>query len=113
MPDMSIVASRYTLMLAGNIQKLRILSWSALPRVDETIAFPWQPGVWYRMKLTVRVEGDKGVIRGKVWRRDQPEPSEWTIETTDPVPDREGCPALYGYVTGITDTAPGNDVYYD
>ena len=113
MPDMGIVANRYTLMLAGNIQKLRILSWSALPRVDETIAFPWQPGVWYRMKLTVRVEGDKGVIRGKVWPRDQPEPSEWTIETTDPVPDREGCPALYGYVTGITDTAPGNDVYYD
>jgi outer membrane protein assembly factor BamB len=113
MPDMGIVANRYTLMLAGNIQKLRILSWSALPRVDETIDFPWQPGVWYRMKLTVQIQGDKGIIRGKVWRRDQPEPSEWTIETTDPVPDREGCPALYGYVTGITDTAPGNDVYYD
>jgi hypothetical protein len=113
MPDMGIVANRYTLMLAGNIQKLRILSWSALPRVDETIAFAWKPGVWYRMKLTVQIQGDKGIIRGKVWPRDQPEPSEWTIETTDPVPDREGSPALYGYITGITDTAPGNEVYYD
>src|SRR5262249_39856719 len=38
MPDIGIVANRYTLMLAGNHQKLRIVSWSALPRVDETLS---------------------------------------------------------------------------
>jgi outer membrane protein assembly factor BamB len=113
MPDMGIVANRYTLMLAGNIQKLRIVSWSALPRVDETISWAWKPGVWYRMKLTVETRGDTAVIRGKVWPRDQAEPAEWTIETTDSRPNTEGCPALYGYVTGITDVAPGNDIYYD
>ncbi len=113
LPDLGIVANRYTLMLAGNIQKLRIVSWSALPRVDETIAFTWEPGVWYRLKLTVAVEGDKGTVRGKVWRRDQTEPEGWTIQVTDPVPNTEGAPALYGYVTGISDTAPGTEIYFD
>jgi hypothetical protein len=112
MPDMGIVANRYTLMLAGNVQKLRILAWSALPRLDETINFPWQPGVWYRMKLTVAIKGDNAIIRGKVWPRDQAEPAEWTIQATDPRPSTEGCPALYGYVTGITPSSSGNDVYY-
>src|SRR5262249_3874228 len=35
MPEMGIVANRYSLVLAGNIQKLRLLSWDALPRVEE------------------------------------------------------------------------------
>jgi hypothetical protein len=112
LPDMGIVASRYTLMLAGNVQKLRLLSWSALPRLDETINFPWQPGVWYRLKLTVEVKGDTATIRGKVWPCDGKEPPEWTIQATDPRPNTEGCPALYGYVTGITADSAGNDIYY-
>src|SRR5262249_49663448 len=70
-PDMGIVANRYTLMLAGQIKKLRIMSWNALPRVDETIAYPWEPGVWYRLKLTVTVQGDKALVRGQVWKRDE------------------------------------------
>jgi outer membrane protein assembly factor BamB len=113
LPEMGVVANRYTLVLAGNIQKLRILSWDALPRVDETISYPWQPNVWYRMKLTVDIQGDKGIVRGKVWRRDQPEPEAWTVQTTDPRPDVEGSPALYGYVTGIVEGQPGTDIYYD
>jgi outer membrane protein assembly factor BamB len=113
-PDMGIVANRYTLMLAGGIQKLRIMSWSALPRVDETIEYPWQPGVWYRMKLTVALEGKNAVVRGKVWKRGDPEPAEWTVETTDPRPNTEGCPALYGYVTGIEEAGGvGPEVYFD
>ncbi len=116
MPDMGIVANRYTLMLASNDQStlLRIMSWNALPRVDRTIGFSWQPKVWYRMKLTVAVNGDNAVIRGKVWKRGDPEPSEWTIETTDPRPNTEGCPALYGYITGIEEAGGvGPEVYFD
>src|SRR5205085_6028196 len=48
LPDMGIVANRYTLFLAGNIQKLRLVSWDALPRVDTTISFAVTPGTWYR-----------------------------------------------------------------
>jgi outer membrane protein assembly factor BamB len=113
MPDMGIVASRYTLMLDGNKQRLRITSWEALPRLDKTIEWRWQPDVWYRMKLTVDVQGDKAVVRGKVWPRDQQEPAAWTIEVEDPKPNREGSPALYGYATGILENEPGAEIYYD
>lgn len=118
MPEIGIVANRYLLSLAGNIQKLRISSWEAIPRLDETIAYAWKPNQWYRMKLTVEVEKDKAVVRGKVWPRDDKEPQPWTIEIEDPTPNREGSPALYGYVTGIAegegDTGrPGTEVYYD
>jgi outer membrane protein assembly factor BamB len=113
MPDMGVVANRYTLMLAGNVQALRIQSWNALPRVDETIPFAWKPGVWYRLKLTVTVEGGKAVVRGKCWERGQAEPKDWTVEVTDPRPNAEGAPALYGYVTGIQEAGGiGNEVYF-
>ena len=52
-------------MLQGNIQKLRIVSWDALPRVDETINFAWKPGAWYHLKLTVDVQDKQAVIKGK------------------------------------------------
>jgi len=41
LPDMGVVANRYTLVLDGNKQQLRLLSWDALPRVDESIQFAW------------------------------------------------------------------------
>jgi outer membrane protein assembly factor BamB len=112
MPDVGIVANRYTLALWGNLQRIRLTSWDAMPRVDEPADFPWKPGVWYRLKLTAEVHGDKVVARGKAWQRDQPEPKEWTVEVTDPTPNREGAPALYGYITGFVGDEPGNEIYY-
>jgi outer membrane protein assembly factor BamB len=115
MPDVGIDASRYTLSLVGNAQQLRLVSWDALPRIDRSIDFSWRPGVWYRMKLTVKVDGDKAIVRGKVWPRDQKEPEEWTAEITDPRPNREGAPALYGNVPATSiggATSPGTDIYY-
>ncbi len=112
LPDMGIVANRYTLMLEGNNQKLRIVSWDALPRVDQTIPFSIEPDVWYRLKLTVEVQGDKGTIKGKAWPRDKGEPASWLV-LHDPRPNTEGAPALYGYVKGITESQPGTEIYYD
>jgi outer membrane protein assembly factor BamB len=114
LPDMGVSANRYTLMLAGNLQQLRLVSWDAQPRVDKNIDWPWKPGVWYCMKLTVTVKGDKALVRGKVWPRDQKEPGKWSVEFTDPCPNREGSPSLYGYSTGIlSPTSPGTEIYYD
>lgn len=113
MPDIGIVANRYTLLLDGNKQRLRITSWDALPRVDKTIGFAWKPDVWYRMKFTVDIQGDKGLVRGKVWPRAEAEPREWTIEFEDPTPNREGAPALYGYALGIREPDIGTEIYYD
>jgi outer membrane protein assembly factor BamB len=113
LPDMGVCANRYTLILAGNIQKLRIVSWDALPRIDKTVDFPWQSDVWYRVKLTVEVQGDKGVIKAKAWERDKQEPASWTAQITDHYPVREGSPALYGYVTGIEEGGTGTEIMYD
>jgi hypothetical protein len=107
MPDMGVSANRYTLFLDGNKQWLRLTSWSALPRIDEHVSFDWKPEVWYRIKLTVV----NGKVRGKVWPRDEAEPENWTIEFTDPVPNKEGSPAIYGYSTGILDNSPGSEVF--
>jgi outer membrane protein assembly factor BamB len=113
MPDVGIGANRYTLALWGNLQRLRLTSWDAIPRVDQPVEYAWKPGVWYRLKLTVEVQGDRAVCRGKVWPRGEKEPADWTVEVTDPTPNREGCPTLYGYVTGHLGDQPGNNVYHD
>ncbi len=114
LPDVGVVANRYTLMLAGNTQQLRLISWDALPRVDKTISFPWKPGTWYRLKLTVEVGADgKGVAKGKAWAKDDKEPENWNVEFADPIVNANGSAAIYGYAAGILDNQPGCDIYYD
>ena len=43
----------------------------------------------------------------------QKEPANWTMEMTDPRPNREGAAALYGYISNATETEPGAEAYYD
>jgi hypothetical protein len=47
--------------------------------------------------MRVDQEPDKAVIRGKVWKRGEPEPDAWTITVEDPYPIRQGSPGLIGY----------------
>jgi hypothetical protein len=113
MPDMGVEANRYTFFLEGNSQQLRLVSWDAERRVDKTSSFAWKPGVWYRMKLMVAVEGDKGTVRARIWPRGEAEPNTWTVEVVDPCPNREGSPALYAYSAGIVSPqVPGTNVYF-
>jgi outer membrane protein assembly factor BamB len=113
LPDVGMVANRYSLTLWGNTQQLRLTSWDAIPRVDKSIGFSWKEHVWYRMRLTVDVRDGKAIVRGKVWQRDEKEPDSWTVEFTDPVPNTSGAPSLYGNATGIEDGKPGTDIYYE
>jgi outer membrane protein assembly factor BamB len=113
MPDVGVGACRYTLMLAGQTQTLRLVSWDAMPRVDESIAFAWEPNTWYTLKLQADVKGGKATLRGKAWPRGQKEPEAWTVVFEDPKPNLEGSAFLYGYVLGHVDANPGTDVYYD
>ena len=48
------------------------------------------------MKLQAANEDGKAVLRGKVWPRGEDEPAEWTITTTDDVPNVAGSPGLFG-----------------
>ncbi len=113
MADGGVIANRYTLLLDGNKQRLRLMSWDAIPRVDETQTYEWKPDTWYTLKLTVESHGDKAVVRGKVWQRGQDEPKSWTVTYEDPVGNKQGSPGLYGNALGVRENAPGAGVYYD
>lgn len=97
MPDIGLVAQRYTLDLMGAQQELQIRTWTPqLERFSSTVEFKWEPDVWYRMKFRAAVEDGKAVLRGKVWPRDEEEPSEWTVTAIDERPNVQGSPGLYG-----------------
>jgi outer membrane protein assembly factor BamB len=120
--DMGVGNCRYTLVLDGKVdpttgkRTVRMGSWEARPpggRIGKSAALDWQTGVWYTAKLTVEQKEKTAVVRGKVWKKGDPEPSEWTLEFEDPSPNREGAATLYGYISNITDTEPGAEIYYD
>lgn len=96
-PDMGLINSGYTLDLMGAHQKLQLRSWASDLRLEKSVPLPWEPNVWYRMKLRVHPEGQRSLIYGKVWKRGEAEPAEWTLTAEDPHPVRQGSPGLYGY----------------
>ncbi|CAN5306553.1 PQQ-like beta-propeller repeat protein [soil metagenome] len=117
-PDMGMVANRYTFVMDGKTdptlktKSVRIVSWEARPRVNKVVSYEWKKDTWYTAKLMVEQKDKTCVVKAKVWEKSQPEPKEWTVEFEDPSPNREGAAALYGYVSGITNT-PGGNIYYD
>ena len=96
-PDMGLISHRYTLDMMGYHQQLQIRTWAAELRMAKTVPFAWETGVWYTAKMTVAIEGEKAIVRGKIWPRDEPEPATWSIEAEDPLPNLAGSPGLYGY----------------
>lgn len=98
-PDMGLIAQRYTLDLMGAQQQLQIRSWPSQLRMARSTPYAWKPGIWYTLKFQASVEGDKAVLRGKVWERGQAEPSEWTLTATDDTPNVHGSPGLFGNAT--------------
>jgi hypothetical protein len=124
LPDLGLVNSRYLLTLDGKIDpasgklSVRLVSWEARPRIDQSVDFDWKANTWYTMKFTVEPTEKAAVLRGKVWPKGEKEPEKWTIEFTDTSPNRVGAAALYGYVPNVTALAggavePGSEIYYD
>jgi outer membrane protein assembly factor BamB len=103
--DLGLVNQGYTLDLMGKKQEVQIRTWASELEKSTTLPFAAEPDVWYRMKLRVDVQGGQGQARGKVWKKDAPEPAEWTISLQDPLPVLAGAPAVYG------DSA--TDLYWD
>lgn len=107
MPDIGLIAQRYTLDLMGASQQVQIRSWtSVLDRFSKSVPFEWKPDVWYTMKFQANVVDGKAVLKGKVWPRGESEPSAWTIEAEDATPNTEGSPGLFG-------NASNAELYYD
>ncbi len=105
LPDMGVVAQRYTLVMLGDRQSLQIRSWppQATTHLAKTVPFEWKADVWYTVKFRADTEsstdGKRAVLRGKVWPRDEKEPAEWSIEATHDTPNMVGSPGLYGDAT--------------
>jgi outer membrane protein assembly factor BamB len=98
LPDAGVIAQRYTFDLMGASQQVQIRSWTSQldNRFSKSLPFPWQAGKWYTIKFQAATDGAKAVLKGKVWPRDEKEPSEWTIEAVDEVGNLSGSPGLFG-----------------
>lgn len=120
MPDLGLLNCRYHLILEGKPndtgkRQARIVTWDARERVSKEAPFEWEPNVWYHAKLSVQVEGKKGLIRAKVWKNGEAEPGEWTLSLEDPNPNTEGAAALYAYISDASISAenPGSEALFD
>ncbi|NCX99611.1 MAG: hypothetical protein EBX35_13820, partial [Planctomycetia bacterium] len=98
MPDMGLIAQRYTLDLMGASQQLQVRSWppQVATHFSKTIPFAWEAGKWYTMKFEARAQGSTAALRGKVWPRGEPEPAAWTIEATHEQGNLQGSPGFFG-----------------
>jgi len=97
LPDAGLINGRYQLGIRGMSGKLRLDSWSPNDyRTQEMVDLDVQPNVWYTMKLQVVPNKDTADVRGKVWRRGEAEPDEWSIEMVDHEPNLHGSPGLFG-----------------
>jgi outer membrane protein assembly factor BamB len=98
MPDMGLVAQRYTLDMMGSAQQLQLRSWppQVATHFSKTIPFPWEAGRWYTMKLEARTRDTDAVLRGKIWLRGEPEPEAWTIEEVHKDGNLQGSPGFFG-----------------
>jgi outer membrane protein assembly factor BamB len=112
-PDVGVINSGYHLDLMGGHQQVQVRAWPSELRLVKNEPFPWDPDVWYTMKLRVDQQGDKALVRGKVWKRGEAEPADWTITAEDPRPVRHGSPGIYGYSAAEIDydnlKVTGND----
>ncbi len=95
-PDFGVINNRYYLDFQTKKQKLQIREWPSELRILKEVDFAWSPETWYTMKLQVDYAGNKALVKGKVWPRDQQEPNDWTITIEDPMPLRNGSPGIHG-----------------
>lgn len=96
MSEVGLVNQRYIIVLKGNSQEMEVNSNQE--RIKVAVPFKWAPGTWYRMKARVDIAPDgQGVVRGKAWKRGEPEPEAWTIEVPHKTAHRSGSPGLFGF----------------
>jgi len=96
MGDVGITAQRYSLVLYGNSQKLKIEPWEPETQRTVTVPFTWKADTWYRLKLRAEnLPNGQVRVQGKAWAVGDPEPAAWTIEKLDPIGNRQGAPGLF------------------
>ncbi|MCR9200300.1 MAG: PQQ-binding-like beta-propeller repeat protein [Planctomycetaceae bacterium] len=97
LPNMGVTVQRYNIILKGNTSKFGVQSWAPHLRMAKEVRYRSDPDTWYTVKATVQLKEDGAHVLGKVWKRGEAEPEEWTIEAVDPHPNMTGAPGLYMY----------------
>ena len=96
MADVGITAQRYSLVLYGTSQQLKLEPWEPETARTVTTPFAWKPDSWYRLKLRVEnLPNGQVRARGKAWAVGENEPDRWMADKTDPIGNREGAPGLF------------------
>ena len=96
MADIGVTAQRYSLVLYGTTQKLKLEPWEPETERTVTVPYAWEADKWVHIKL--RVENlPTGAVRarGKAWPTGQPEPAAWMIDRADPIGNRQGAPGIF------------------
>jgi hypothetical protein len=100
LPDVGVIAQGYTLEVSGENSWIKLMSWMPHDkRAFKEQSFTLEPDVWYTLKLRAANGDGKAILQGKIWKRDGKEPSDWTIELSDPAPNKTGAPGLFGNAT--------------
>ena len=95
MADIGITAQRYSLVLYGNSEELKLEPWTPGVERTVTVKYPWKADTWYHLKLRVENLPDGKVsTRGKAWPAADVEPAQWMIDKTDPIGNRQGAPGF-------------------
>ena len=101
MSDVGVICQRYLIVLKGNEQKIEVnsnLERLRVPAAEEPPNFKWSPNIWYRIKARVDTNPDgSGVVRAKVWKKEEAEPEKWTIEVPHKTAHKTGSPGLFGF----------------
>jgi hypothetical protein len=96
MSEVGLVNQRYVIVMKGNAQELEINSNQE--RLKVAVPFRWSPNQWYRLKTQVEVAADgTGVVRGKAWKKGDPEPEAWTIEVPHQTAHASGSPGIFAF----------------
>ena len=96
MSDLGVTAQRYSLIIYGNAQQMKIEPWEPEIHRSAVAPFAWKADTWYHLKLRVENMPDGKVrARGKVWPVGQPEPEAWMVEKIDPIGNHKGAPGFF------------------
>jgi outer membrane protein assembly factor BamB len=96
MGDVGITAQRYSLVLYGTTQRLKIEPWEPETKRTAWMPFTWKKDTWYRLKLRVEnLANGQTRVQGKAWAVGEPEPTAWSLERVDPIGNREGAAGLF------------------
>ncbi len=65
--------------------------------LQKTASWEWPSGQWTQLRLQIApTSGGGWTVRGKAWKQESPEPTEWLIENQDKEEPKSGRPMVFG-----------------